>query len=201
MPFKWEPVSNETFDVQEYQFQITLRQRWNDQRLSFRRKLPLSHQGEKTEKLWQVFKHSFVAPAVNNGKLPPGSSVKKSVLENLKMGTKCDFRQNPIPHYDGCQQSLDARHIFQVLTKHFWFWKRNKHFNQEWEDGKVSQNTCSKPLCPCFSERRRPLQVFPSTSGFSDLWKKNSVAVFGSPWRWPNNKNDNNNENDKMKKL
>ena len=82
----------------------------------------------RTEKLWQVFKHSFVAPAVNNGKLPPGSSVKESVLENLKMGTKCDFRQNPIPHYDGCQQSLDARHIFQVLTKHFWFWKRNKHF-------------------------------------------------------------------------
>ena len=32
--------------VQEYQFQITLRQTWNDQRLSFRRKLPLSHQGD-----------------------------------------------------------------------------------------------------------------------------------------------------------
>ena len=147
----------------------------------------------RTEKLWQVFKHSFVAPAVNNGKLP-------RVVENLKMGTKCDFRQNPIPHHDGCQQSLDARHIFQVLTKHFWFWKRNKHFNQEWEDGKVSQNTCSKPLCPCFSERRRPLQVF---SLYKWLFRslKNSVAVFGSPWRWPNNKNDNNNENDKMKKI
>ena len=159
--------------MQEYQFQITLRQRWNDQRLSFRRKLPLSHQGEKTEKLWQVFKHSFVAPAVNNGKLPRGSSVKKSVLENLKMGTKCDFRQNPIPHYDGCQQSLDARHIFQVLTKHFWFWKRNKHFLsiRNEKTGRFHKILAPNLYVRVFPNGDVLYRFFPSTSGFSDLWK------------------------------
>ena len=43
---------NSIFTFQEYQFQITLRQTWNDQRLSFRRKLPLSHQGDL---LHQIF--------------------------------------------------------------------------------------------------------------------------------------------------
>ena len=43
---------NSIFNFQEYQFQITLRQTWNDQRLSFRRKLPLSHQGDLLHKIF-----------------------------------------------------------------------------------------------------------------------------------------------------
>ena len=81
--------------------------------------------------------------------------------------TKSDTSLWRMPAKFGCQTH------FSGFNKTFLILKKEQTFplNQEWEDGKVSQNTCSKPLCPCFSERRRPLQVFPSTSGFSDLWK------------------------------
>ena len=87
------------------------------------------------------------------------------------MGTKCDFRQNPIPHYDGCQQSLDARHIFQVLTKHFWFWKKHFLSIRNEKTGRFHKILAPNLYVRVFPNGDVLYRFFPSTSGFSDLWK------------------------------
>ena len=78
----------------------------------------------RTEKLWQVFKHSFVAPAVNNGKLPPGSSVKKKCAREFENGnevwfqTKSDTSLWRMPAKFGCQTHFSGfNKTFLILKK------------------------------------------------------------------------------------